>query len=321
MRVLIADGVFPAVASILLPLVEDLGFDLTIANSQEEVREALPETELLILKNLSFGAEDIATAKNLRGVQKMGQLTEAIDTETLERKGIPFRTMGLPSAVAVADHTLALILALARQLVAARAAMTTPSSMKGFKTDERRFAYNWAGLSANSLADKSLGLIGFGEVALEVANRAHAFGMEVHYTKRTPLHGATEQRLGVRFATFESLLEQSDVVSVHVPHTTETVGLIGASELASMKPGALLVNTARGAIVDEEALIKSLNSGHLGGAGLDVFVVEPLPHDSPLLAAPRTFLTPHMAGAGFEALARAIALCLLQWDRTFRPPS
>ena len=321
MRVLIADGVFPAVASSLLPLVEDLGFDLTIANSREEVREALPETELLILKNLAFGTEDIAVAKHLRGVQKMGQLTEAVDTETLERKGIPFRTMGLPSAVAVADHTLALILALARQLVTARSAMNTPSSIKGSKTDERHFAYNWAGLSTSSLAGKSLGLIGFGEVALEVANRAHGFGMTVNYTKRAPLREATEQRLSVRFMPLKSLLKESEVVSVHVPQTNETVGLIGASELASMKPGALLVNTARGAIVDEDALIESLNSGHLGGAGLDVFAVEPLPLDNPLLSAPRTFLTPHMAGAGFEALARAIAPCLREWNSTLRPPS
>jgi phosphoglycerate dehydrogenase-like enzyme len=88
-----------------------------------------------------------------------------------------------------------------------------------------------------------------------------------------------------------------------------------------MKPGALLINTARGAIVDEMALVDSLKSGHLGGAGVDVFPIEPLPQDSPLLNAPRTVLTPHMAGAGSEALARAIAGCLVKWQRTFRPSS
>jgi glycerate dehydrogenase len=320
-RALIADGVFPGVASILLPLVDALGFDLTIATAPEEVLEALPVVQLLIVKNFALGAADIATAQQLRGVQKLGLLTDTVDTKTLERRGIPFRTMRLPSAVAVADHTLALILAMSRQLVAGGLAMSVPSTVKAITTDERQFAYNWAGLSASSLAGKSLGLVGFGEVALEVAHRARAFGMRVQYTKRVPLPAATERRLSVRFTPLDSLLKQSDIVSVHIPHTSETVGLIGADELASMKPGALLINTARGAIVDEMALIDSLNSGHLGGAGLDVFTVEPLPHDSPLLTAPRTVLTPHMAGAGSEALAQAIAGSLVRWRRTFSPPS
>jgi phosphoglycerate dehydrogenase-like enzyme len=319
MRALIADGVFTGVASILLPLVDGLGFDLAIANSSIEARDALPNVDLLILKNLSLRAADIVAAQQLRGVQKLGRLTDSVDTAELKRRGIPFRTMGLPSAVAVADHTLALMLALSRQLIPATLAMHHPSSVEEITTDERRFAYNWAGLSARSLAGKSLGLIGFGEVALEVATRAQAFGMQVHYTKRVPLPSATERRFKVRFSSFDSLLKESDVVSVHVPHTNETAGLIGTDELASMKPGALLINTARGAIVDENALVDSLSSGHLGGAGLDVFTIEPLPHNSPLLTAPRTVLTPHIAGAGSEALAQAIALRLAKWQRALKP--
>src|ERR1700694_5800360 len=319
MRAIIADGVFPGVSSILLALVDGIGLDLTIANSADEVRAPLPSVDLLILKNLPLRADDIATAGNLRGVQKLGRLSDTVDTEALKRRGISFRTMGLPSAVAVADHTLSLILALSRQLLPATLAMTLPSSMQGIETDERRFAYNWAGLVISSLAGKTLGLVGFGEVALEVATRARAFGMTVHYTKRVPLPSATERRLKVPFATFDALLKECDVVSIHVPHTSETVGLIGASELDSMKSGAFLINTARGAIVDEKALVDSLKSGHLGGAGLDVFTVEPLPHDSPLFSAPRTVLTPHIAGAGSEALAQAIATCLVKWDRALRP--
>jgi phosphoglycerate dehydrogenase-like enzyme len=318
MQTLIADGVFPGVSSILLPLVEGLDLDLTIANSQDEAREALPNVQLLILKNLPLRAGDIETARNLRGVQKLGRLTDSVDAAALKRRGIPFRTMGLPSAVAVADHTLALMLALSRQLIPSTIAMGMPSSTEGIETDERHFAYNWSGLSTSSLAGKSLGLVGFGEVALEVATRARAFGMKVQYTKRVPLPSVTERRLKIRFATFDSLLKQSDVVSLHVPHTSETIGLVGASELASMKKGALLINTARGAIVDENALVDSLSIGHLGGAGLDVFTVEPLPQRSPLFTAPRVILTPHIAGAGSEALAQAIALSLANWVRELR---
>ncbi len=315
MRALIADGVFPGVEAILRPLVNDLDLDLTIAAAREDARARLPEVQLLILKNFALDAADIATAHGLRGVQKLGLLTDSVDAKTLDRRGIPLRTLRLPSAVAVADHTLALILALSRQFVAGRLAMSLPSTVQAIRTDERHFAYNWAGLSTSALAGKSLGLIGFGEVAVEVARRARAFGMRVRYTKRVPLPAATERRFGVRFMPFESLLNQSDIVSVHVPHTSETERLIGAGQLASMKPGALLINTARGAIVDETALIDSLNSGHLGGAGLDVFTVEPLPRDSPLLTAPRTVLSPHVAGAGSGALAEAIASCLRRWQR------
>jgi D-3-phosphoglycerate dehydrogenase len=299
-------------------MVDNLGFDLSIANSPDEVRQALPNVHLLVVKNLPLGADDIEAAQQLRGVQKLGRLVDSIDIDALKRKGIPFRTMGLPSAVAVADHTLALMLALSRQLILASVAMKVPSSVEEIRTDERHFAYNWAGLPTSSLAGKSLGLIGFGEVALEVAVRAQAFGMQVEYTKRVPLPVATERRLKVRFTTFDSLLKESDVVSVHVPHTSETVGLIGADELGSMKPGALLINTARGAIVDEKALVDSLISGHLGGAGLDVFTIEPLPQNSPLLTAPHTVLTPHMAGAGSQALAQAIALSLARWKSALK---
>jgi D-3-phosphoglycerate dehydrogenase / 2-oxoglutarate reductase len=304
-----------------MPLVEGLDFDLTVATSPHEVTEALPRVELLIVKSLVLDADKIEAAQRLRGVQKLGLLTDTVDTKALARRGIPFRTMRLPSSVAVADHTLALILALSRQLAAGMLAMNVSSAVKPIRTDERQFAYNWAGLPASSLRGQSLGLIGFGEVALEVAQRAQAFGMRVQYTKRTPLPEATERRFGVRFTSLDALLKESDVVSIHIPHTPETVGLIGAEELATMKPGALLINTARGAIVDERALVDSLNSRHLGGAGVDVFPIEPLPLDSPLLGAPRTVLTPHMAGAGSEALARAIAGCLVKWQRTFRPSS
>jgi phosphoglycerate dehydrogenase-like enzyme len=318
-RALIADGVFPGVEAVLRPLVSALDLDLTVATTAEEARALLTQTDLLILKNFALGAGDIETANALRGVQKLGLLTESLDILALKRRGIPIRTLRLPSSIAVADHTLALLLALSRQLEAGRLAMSRPSQVQAIKTDESHFAYNWAGLPTTALAGKSLGLIGFGEVALEVARRARAFGMRVRYTKRVPLPAAIERRLGVQFSPFESLLTQSDVVSVHIPHTSKTEGLIGAGQLASMKSGALLINTARGAIVDETALIESLTSGHLGGAGLDVFAVEPLPNYSPLLTAPRTVLSPHVAGAGAGALAVAIAGRLLTWRRTLVP--
>jgi phosphoglycerate dehydrogenase-like enzyme len=319
MRALISDGVFPGVASSIQPLIDDLELDLAIATGPEEARALLPDAQLLLVKNFDLRSRDLEAAHQLRGVQKLGMLVENIETSALESMRIPLRTMQLPSAVAVADHTLALILALTRRLFEGRLAMNVASSVPIAKTDELHYAYDWAQLSVGSLAGKSLGLIGFGEVALEVANRARSFDMRISYTKRTPLSDASERRLGLRYMPFDALLRESDVVSLHVPHTPATEGLIGAAELASMKPGALLINTARGAIVDEAAMIACVNAGHLAGVGLDVFDLEPLPPDSPLLSMPRTVLSPHVAGAGPKALALAIADSLRRWHSDLKP--
>jgi lactate dehydrogenase-like 2-hydroxyacid dehydrogenase len=242
-----------------------------------------------------------------------------IDREQLAKRGIPLRTLLLPSSAAVADHTMSLLLALTRQLLGGSAAMqAAPADMTPILTDEGHFAYNWAGLNTSALSGKVMGLIGFGEVALQVARRARGFGMTIRYAKRRPLPADVERRLRVRFVPIGELLRDSDVVSIHVPQTPETEGLIGATELALMKAGAFLINTSRGAIVDDAALLGALRRGHLAGAGLDVFRIEPLPATDPLLTAPRTVLTPHAAGAGPQALSDAIARALRRWPAALR---
>jgi phosphoglycerate dehydrogenase-like enzyme len=322
LRVLITDGVFAGVEAALHPAVERLGWELVIAADSGDAARQLAECELLVVKNFALRSEQIGRAARLRGVQKLGVLTTNIDGEELARRGIPLRTLLLPSAAAVADHTIALLLALTRQLVPGVAAMhAPPADVVPVLTDERHFVYNWAGLSTSALNGKALGLIGFGEVALQVARRARAFGMTVRYTKRRPLPPDVERRLRVHSAPLDELLRDSDVVSVHVPQSPDTEGLIGMRELARMKPEALLINTSRGAIVDEDALVSSLVRGHLGGAALDVFRVEPLPKGSTLLTAPRTVLTPHAAGAGPQALSEAIARRLRRWPATLRSAS
>jgi phosphoglycerate dehydrogenase-like enzyme len=146
------------------------------------------------------------------------------------------------------------------------------------------------------VAGKTLGLVGFGEIGTEVAKRARAFDMDVLYHKREPLPTHIEAMLGVRAAPLDDLLRQSDFVSIHTPHSAETDKLIGARELALMKPTASLINTCRGPVVDEEALIVALRDGTIASAGLDVFVLEPLQHDSPLTQLDNVVLTPHIGG-------------------------
>jgi phosphoglycerate dehydrogenase-like enzyme len=319
LRVLITDGAFVGVEAALRPAVERLGWDLIIATDPGDAARHLGDCDLLVLKNFELSAEQIDRARRLRGVQKLGLLTTNIDRNQLVRRGIPIRTLLLPSSAAVADHAVALLLALTRQLLAGGAAMhAPPAGVVPILTDERHFAYNWAGLNTSVLSGKVLGLIGFGEVALQVSRRARAFGMTVRYAKRHPLPADVERRHGVRSATFDRLLEDSDVVSIHVPQSPQTEGLIGADELARMKPGAFLINTSRGAIVDEGALVDSLLRGHIAGAGLDVFRMEPLPKTDRLLTAPRTVLTPHAAGAGPQALSDAIAQALRRWPAILR---
>jgi phosphoglycerate dehydrogenase-like enzyme len=214
---------------------------------------------------------------------------------------------------------MSLLLALTRQLLGGIAAMQAPPvDVTPIVTDERHFVYNWAGLNTSALSGKVMGLIGFGEVALQVARRARSFGMTVRYTKRRPLPADAERRFRVHRLPLGELLRESDVVSIHVPQSAETEGLIGAEQLAVMKPDAFLINTSRGAIVDDVALLDALRRGHLAGAGLDVFRIEPLPATDPLLTAPRTVLTPHAAGAGPQALSDAIAGALRRWPAALR---
>lgn len=189
----------------------------------------------------------------------------------------------------VAEHTWALILCLARRIIEADEA-TRKGGYKGWEPDI---------FLGNNVVGKTLGIIGLGRIGSMVARRAKGYNMTVFYNKREP-DPAAEQELGVKFASLDVILSQSDFISLHVPLTDETRHMINKETLAKMKKGAFLVNTARGPIVDERDLIDSLKNGQLGGAALDVFDNEP--NISPeFLDMPNTITTPHIASATWEA--------------------
>jgi glyoxylate reductase/D-3-phosphoglycerate dehydrogenase len=150
------------------------------------------------------------------------------------------------------------------------------------------------------LFDKTLGIVGLGTIGKKVARLGRAFGMRVQYYDIARLNADAEDALGVRFRLLRELLKSSDVVSLHVPLNDSTRALIGAGELALMKPGAILINTSRGPVVDEPALYEALNGGRLFGAGLDVFDQEPPPPDNPLLTLDNVVLTAHFAGPTWD---------------------
>jgi D-3-phosphoglycerate dehydrogenase len=226
-----------------------------------------------------------------RVVARCGAGYDNVDVAAARRRGIAITYVPEYGSVDVAEHTIALLLGCARRLAAADAAVR---------------AGRWPGYPElgpmRRLGGRTLGLVGFGRIAREVARMALGLGLRV--AASDPYVAAAEVRAaGVTPLGFDELLATADVVSVHLPLTAATRGLIGAAELARMKAGAVLLNTARGALVDTAALVEAVRSGRLSGAGLDVTDPEPLPAGHPLLALPQVVLTPHSAALAEEALA------------------
>jgi phosphoglycerate dehydrogenase-like enzyme len=234
-------------------------------------------------------------------VQKYGGREDGIDLGAAGAAGVTVATMPLRGCIAVAELATTLILALSKQLIVAHASVVHGAyrdlGLTPEPTSQRAFAFQWMKLPhLLEVHGHTLGIVGYGEIGTEVSVRARALGMDVLYTKRTRLPEAIERRLGVAYATLDDLLAASDFVLLSLPHSPESDKIIGARELALMRPEAYLVNIARGPLVDEPALVDALASGRLRGAGLDVFVEEPVPYDNPLLALDNVIVTPHIGG-------------------------
>lgn len=252
-------------------------------------------------------------APALRVIANFGVGFEHIDLAAATQRGLPVtNTPGVLTA-ATADLAFALILASARRIV-----------QGDRRVREGKFTY-WAPLLflGHEVSGKTLGIIGAGRIGQAVAQRARGFGMRVIYYNRTRLAPAAEQELNVSFAPLENLLREADFVTLHVPLTPQTRHLIGRRELELMKPTAHLINTARGPIVDEAALVEALRRGEIGGAGLDVYEQEP--QLSPGLAdLDHVVLLPHVGSATIETRTRMglmAAANLLAGLRGERPPN
>lgn len=242
-------------------------------------------------------AELLGSAPGLRVVSTCSVGVDHIDVAAASARGV--RVGYTPGVLtdATADLAFALLLAAARRIAEADRFVRAGAWQR---------AWEPALLLGRELSGATLGIVGLGAIGQAVARRAGGFGLRVvGWTRSGRAVPGVE-----RVASLDALLAQSDFVSVHVPRTPETLGLIGAREIACMKRGAVLVNTARGGIVDEAAVCAALASGQLGGAGLDVFASEPLPASSPLLAAPNLVLAPHIGSATRETRARMAELCV-----------
>lgn len=265
--------------------VEIVCYD-TRTTDVEELGRRGRDADIIAIGNLPFPREVLEKCENVKMLAVAFTGLDHVDLKYCEERGIKVQNCAGYATTAVAELTFGLLLDLCRNI----GKCDTAARNGGTK----------AGLIGFELEGRTMGIVGTGAIGARVAKLAAAFGMDVIAYSRTPGKVA-----GVRYVSLEELLVQADVVSLHVPLTDETRGMIGAEELALMKKTAVLVNTARGPVVDTKALADALNSGRIAGAAIDVFDAEPpLDADEPLINAKNTVVTPHVAFATDESMIK-----------------
>ncbi len=289
MKVLVADALDAAAVARLGAAGHEVIERRGLAGA--ELIEALQGCQGLIVRGATkVTAQVLHAAPWLRVVVRAGTGLDNVDVAAARERGVAVANTPAANAVSVAELVFGLLLVLERHLAAAA------SDLRGGHWEKTKYA-------GRELCGRALGLVGFGRIGREVALRARAFGMGVMACDPVlPQWPAGHE--WVQPVTLEELLAGSDVLSLHVPLTPQTRALIGARELALMRPDAILVNCARGGVVDETALLAALTSGALRGAALDVFEQEP-PGEHPLLALPNVIATPHLGASTAEAQRRA----------------
>lgn len=286
-------------------------FDLRVRRENEPVESVLADADFVLVATTPLPEQTIAGASRLRLIQHQGVGYDKTDVFAAKARGIPVALCPAGTSIGVAEHVFLLILALYKRLLEADPALRHG---KWLQWELRPFSYEIAG--------KTLGILGFGRIGREVARRARAFHANVIYSDVTQAPPEVEHDLGAHLVPFAVLLARADILSLHLPLTPETHHLIGAPEFEQMRPSAILINTARGPLVDERALVEALRAGKIAAAGLDVFETEPLPSDHPLFSMSNVVLTPHIAAGSQDALVTKMDACFANMLRVARdqPP-
>ena len=284
LRILVAESIAPEGVEALRARHE---VDVKTGLSAEALRGIVGDYDALIVRSqVAADAALIAAGTKLQVIGRAGVGVDNVDLDAATRAGITVVNAPTGNTIAAAEHTIALLTSLARHVPAADASI-------------RRGEWTRGPLQGVQLRGRTLGIIGLGKIGMAVAERARGLGMTL--IGSDPFVTAEQAALrGVELVSMEQLLERADAVTVHVPLSRSTTALLDAKALARMKPGAFVLNVARGGIVDEAALAAALREGRLAGAGIDVFETEP-PKGSPLLDAPNTVLTPHLGASTAEA--------------------
>lgn len=259
-------------------------------DSSAQIVSALRDFDaILLMRERTFLSDkEYSQLAKLKFIAQTGRTTKHLDLTSATRRGIAVAGTPADNGMSTMELTVALIFALLRKIP---------------QVNSRMREELWPALAGNTLAGKTVGVLGFGRIGKEVARIMKAFGdtpVLAHSRSLTPERAA---EVGAQCASLETVLRESDILTIHIQSNAETRGLVGEKEFAMMKPGALLVNTARGPIVSEPAMIAALESGRLGGVGLDVFDIEPLPMDHPLRRFDNALLMSHRGYATVEVMS------------------
>ncbi|HEV2579528.1 MAG TPA: 2-hydroxyacid dehydrogenase [Ktedonobacteraceae bacterium] len=284
--------------------------NMVASYSEEQLIRYALETEILLVIHRKVDAHLLSLLPRVRFIQRVGVGYDNLDLGALQAAGIVAAYTPGANAVPVAEHTILLMLALLKRFVAAESA----ARQGNWPTAE----LIQAGLG--DLANATVGLVGFGNIGRAVAQRLAPFGTQLVYTARHAVDPAIEQQFGARYVSLDDLLASSKFVSLHLPLTATSRGLIGEAELAKMQQGAFLINTSRGEILDEMALHRALVSGKLGGAALDVLSSDP-PASNPFADMPQVIVTPHIAGASRAGVERGVQMAIANVARFMRGES
>lgn len=289
-----------------LPEAERFEMVSYVGRGAEGLLEEIRQADAVYIYQDSLSGDAIRSAPNLRFIQKHGLNCKNIDIAAATERRIPVATLPLLRNVAVAEQAMALMLACAHKIIAGHRAVSEGvyrgTGIDPICTTQDDYRANWAKIEGIvELYGASVGIIGLGDIGMEIAKRCRAFGMKILYHQRQHLPADIEAMYGARFMPFDEILEALDYLVLILPHTAETEGMIGAAEFARMKPSATLINVARGGVVDEDALVAALGSGQIAMAGLDVYRTEPLPASSPLCSMPNVVLAPHTGGGSYRS--------------------
>lgn len=286
-KVLVSDKLAPQGLE-LLEKAPEIEVDYSPGLEPQALLERIGDVDGLVIRSATkVTAEVLASATKLRVIGRAGIGVDNVDVAAATERGVAVLNTPEGNNITTAEHAMALLVALARHIPQADA------SMKSGRWEKSKF-------TGMELYNRTLGILGIGHIGSVVAQRARGLGMKV--VAHDP-HIASEAaaKLDVELVSFDELLERADAITVHVPKTKETLGLVGREALRRVRPGVLLVNAARGGIVDEDALLEALEDGRVGGAALDVFETEPPQPDHPLVRHPHVICTPHLGAATEQA--------------------
>ncbi|MQF69345.1 lactate dehydrogenase [SAR202 cluster bacterium AD-804-J14_MRT_500m] len=249
---------------------------------------------LSIVPNIS--AEVLKHCPNIKILQTLSAGYDQLDVPAINELGIPIANNGGANAIAVSEHTIALMISLSKRLM----------DQWHIASKQRQWRGDMVATDLYEVSHKTVGIIGLGRIGKQVAKRLSAFDTETLYFDIVQIPIEVQEQYNVKPVSLDELLRRSDIVSLHVPLNQHTRGMISVNELGMMKASAFIVSTCRGPVIDEKALYSALTSGKIAAAGLDVLEEEPTPTDNPLLDLSNVVVTPHMAGLTYEANIRAV---------------